>query len=167
MLSAQDGDHTAAVGIMNDAVALLPTNVGAWKLLGQLNAESQRGLQAQQAYARALALDPADTQTRSALDQLDALLGSQAADLPPPPQAQASTPTTDLRVTGTDAEVQFLQSVIQQATDAQKAGDYVAASQLWATATRTQPDSSQLFMSRATSEYWASDMNAAAASYLA
>lgn len=167
MLSAQDGDHTTAVGIMNDAVALLPTNAGAWKLLGQLNAESQRGLEAQQAYARALALDPADAQTQRALDQLDALLGSQA-ELPPPPQTQASAPpTTDIRVTGTDADVELLQGVIQQATEAQKAGNHVTASQLWATATRLQPDSSQLLMSRATSEYWASDMNAAAASYLA
>lgn len=168
MLSAQDGDHTAAVDIMNNAVALQPTNGGAWKLLGQLNAESQRGLEAQQAYARALALDPADAQARSALDQLDASLGSSASDLPPPAQEARSLvpPTTDIRVTGTDADVQFLQGVIQQATAAQKAGDYVKSSQLWATATRTQPDSAQLFMSRATSEYWASDMNAAAASYL-
>jgi Flp pilus assembly protein TadD len=145
MLSAQDGDHTAAVDIMNNAVALQPTNGGAWKLLGQLNAESQRGLEAQQAYARALALDPADAQARSALDQLDASLGSSASDLPPPAQEARSLvpPTTDIRVTGTDADVQFLQGVIQQATAAQKAGDYVKSSQLWATATRTQPDQLQ------------------------
>lgn len=167
MLSAQDGDHTTAVSIMGDAVALQPTDVEAWKLLGRLNVESQRELEAQQAFTRALALDPADVQARSALDQLEGLLGKQASDLPPPPQVRSpASSTVDLRVTGTEADVQFLQGVIQKATKAQSAGNHVEASQLWATATRLQPDSAQLFMSRATSEYWANDMNAAASSYL-
>ena len=175
MLSAQEGDHASAVSTMGGAVAAQPTNAGLWRLLGQLNSESQREREAQHAYARALALDPDDTEAQEALAQLDASPGSAPDAVPPPPPPPLSPPppvrsdastSADLRVTGTEADVQFLEGVIAEATQAQGAGDHAKASQLWATATRAQPDSAQLFMSRATSEYWASDMNSAAASYL-
>ena len=169
MLSAQEGDRPAAVRLMADAVAVQPTSSAAWKLLAQLSVDSQREPEAQNAYARALALDPDDTEAQQALAQLDAALGAAAAapTTPRPAAAPAAAgKPTNLEVSGSEDDVKFLEGVIEEATRAQNTGDHAQASRLWATATRTKPDSAQLFMSRAASEYWAADMNGAAASYL-
>ena len=148
MLCAQEGDLPTALQHADDALSVQPTSVAAWNLMGQLSRESSRSAEARHAYSRALSLDPTNAEAQKALAAVDA---PAAEDAPVP------TETDDGK---------FLEGVIDEAAKATDAGDHRAASRLYATATRMQPDSPELFMSRASSEYWASEMSDSAASYL-
>jgi protein O-GlcNAc transferase len=157
MLEAQHKNLGAASTHLHDALQINPSAANVWRLLGHISADRLRTAEAQHAYEHALALDPADGESRQAATDL-----KQASPVSLQGSPQRNTSPVAKRGRG---RTRRLQRLVASAEEAARTGDHPAASQLYAQATKLQTKNSQLHMSYGTEQYWSNDMNGAAHSY--